>query len=142
MAEQKPYLTGRTYIFKIGRGKDLLESLTDFCHDNQIKCGIVNCIGALENATLGHFDQDKKKYEKHVIGKPTEILSLLGNISIMDNRSNVHAYITLADEKGAVLGGQLLLGNKVFIAEVFVQELVGEPKVRKQDKTTKLNLWI
>ncbi|MDR0734960.1 MAG: DNA-binding protein [Elusimicrobiota bacterium] len=142
MAEHKPYLTGRTYIFKIGRGKDLLEALTDFCHDNQIKCGIVNGIGTLENATLGYFDQDKKKYEKHIVNKPTEIVNLVGNISIMDNRSNVHAHVTLSDEKGAALGGQLFPGSKVFVAEIFVQELVGEPKVRKQDKTTKLNLWI
>ena len=142
MAEQKPYLTGRTYLFKINRGKDLLEALTDFCHDNQIKCGTISGIGTLENATLGYFDQAKKKYDKHVITKPTEIVALLGNISIMDNRSNVHAHVTLSDDKGMALGGHLFPGSKVFVAEVFVQELVGEPKVRKQDKVSKLALWI
>ena len=35
-----------------------------------------------------------------------------------------------------------MAGTKVFVAEVYIQELVGEPKVRKQDKVTKLNLWI
>jgi len=142
MAEQKPYLTGRTYIFKISKGKDLLEALTDFCHDNQIKCGVINGIGTLENAALAYYDQAKKKYDKHVINKPTEIICLLGNISIMDNRSNVHAHLTLSDDKGMALGGHLMPGSKVFAAEVFVQELVGEPKVRKQDKMTKLSLWI
>ena len=33
MAEEKPYLTGRTYIFRLPKGKDLLESLADFCHE-------------------------------------------------------------------------------------------------------------
>ena len=64
MAEEKPYLTGRTYIFKLPKGKDLMESLAHFCHDNQVKCGIVNVIGAVENATLSVFDQSKKKYGK------------------------------------------------------------------------------
>ncbi len=142
MAEQKPYLTGRSYIFKINKGKDLLEALTDFCHDNQIKCGILNGIGALENATISYFDQSKKVYEKRAISKESEILSVNGNISIMDNRSNVHAHLMLALQDGTVTGGHLLAGSKVFVAEIFIQELVGEPKVRKQDKVTKLNLWI
>ena len=142
MAEHKTYLTGRTYIFKISKGKDLLTELTDFCHDNQIKCGIVNGIGYLENATLDYFDQAKKKYEIIVVSKETEILSLTGNISIMDNRSNVHAHVVLAGKDGAICGGHLGVGSKVYLAEVYIQELVGEPKVRKQDKSTKLNTWL
>ena len=142
MAEHKTYLAGRTYIFKINKGKDLLTELTDFCHDNQIKCGIVNGIGSLENATLAYFDQAKKKYEKIVISKETEILSITGTISIMDNRSNVHAHVVLAQKDGTIVGGHLAVGSKVYLAEVYIQELVGEPKVRKQDKVTKLNSWI
>ncbi|MBR1980038.1 PPC domain-containing DNA-binding protein [Candidatus Proelusimicrobium excrementi] len=142
MAEQKPYLTGRTYIFRIQKGKDLMEALTDFCHDNQIKCGIINGIGALENATLSSYDQAKKKYDKRVVAKPMEMVSLMGNVSIMDNRANVRADVVLADDEGNMDGGQLTAGTKVFVAEVYIQELVGEPKVRKQDKVTKLNIWI
>jgi hypothetical protein len=142
MAEHKTYLTGRTYIFKINKGKDLLEQLSDFCHDNQIKCGILSGIGSLENATLAYFDQAKKKYEKIVVTKETEILSLTGNISIMDNRSNVHAHVVLAQKDGTIVGGHLAVGSKVYLAEIYIQELVGEPKVRKQDKVTKLNTWI
>ncbi len=142
MAEQKPYLTGRTYIFRIVKGKDLMEALTDFCHDNQIKCGIINGIGSLENATVNSFDISKKKYDKRVIAKPMEMVSLMGNVSIMDNRANVRANVILADAEGNTDGGQLAAGTKVFTAEIYIQELVGEPKVRKQDKVTKLNIWI
>ncbi len=142
MAEQKPYLTGRTYIFRIQKGKDLMEALTDFCHDNQIKCGIINGTGALENATLSSYDQAKKKYDKRVVAKPMEMVSLMGNVSIMDNRANVRADVVLVDAEGNMDGGQLTAGTKVFVAEVYIQELVGEPKVRKQDKVTKLNIWI
>ena len=142
MAEQKPYLPGRTYIFRITKGKDLMEALSDFCHDNQIKCGIVNGIGLLENATVCSYDIANKKYDKRVISKPVEMLSLMGNVSIMDNRANIRANIVLVNGEGKTDGGQLAAGTKVFSAEVFIQELVGEPKVRKQDKVTKLNLWI
>jgi len=142
MAEEKPYLTGRTYIFRLAKGKDLLEQMTDFCHDNQIKCGIVSAIGAMENATISYFDQAKKKYEKIVLSGEQELLSLNGNISIKDNRPYVHAHVMLGARDGSVKGGHLMLGTKIFSAEVFIQELVGEPKVRKEDKATKLLLWV
>ena len=141
MAEEKPYLTGRTYIFKLSKGKDLLEALADFCHDNQVKCGIVSVIGSVANATIGYYDPAKKRYEKTVINQPLELLNLTGNISIQDNRPMVHAHVTLADEEYNVIGGHLMLGTKIYVCEAYVQELVGEPKVRRTDKVTKLALW-
>ena len=141
MAEEKPYLTGRTYIFKLPKGKDLLEALADFCHDNQVKCGIVSVIGTVANATIGYYDMAKKRYEKTVINQPLELLNLTGNISIQDNRPMVHAHVTLADEEYTVIGGHLMLGTKIHVGEAYVQELVGEPKVRRTDKVTKLALW-
>ena len=101
MAEEKPYLTGRTYIFRLAKGKDLLEQMTDFCHDNQIKCGIVSAIGAMENATISYFDQAKKRYEKIVLAGEQELLSLNGNISIKDNRPFVHAHVMLGARDGS-----------------------------------------
>ena len=141
MAEEKPYLTGRTYLFKLPKGKDLLEELIDFCHDNQVKCGVVSVVGAVSNATIAYYDQSKKKFEKAQIDEELELLNLTGNISIQDNRPMVHAHVTLADKEHAVIGGHLLPGTKIFVCEAYIQELVGEPKVRRADKVTKLSLW-
>ena len=107
MAEEKPYLTGRTYIFRLPKGKDLLESLVNFCHDNQVKCGIVNVLGAVENATVGVYDQTKKKYDKKVITEQMEILNLTGNISIQDNRPCVHAHAAFVNKEYQDTGGHL-----------------------------------
>ena len=141
MAEEKPYLTGRTYIFRLPKGKDLLESLADFCHDNQVKCGVVMVIGSVENATLGWYDQSKKRYEKTVVNAQMELLSLTGNISIQDNRPQVHAHAMLTGKDYNVIGGHLFPGTKIYVCEAYIQELVGEPKVRRTDKVTKLSLW-
>lgn len=142
MAEEKPYLTGRTYIFRLAKGKDLLQQLTEFCQDNQVKCGVISGIGALENATINFYNQAKKKYEKITLTDEQELLALNGNVSIKDNRPFIHAHVILGDKDGGCKGGHLVLGTKVFSAEIFIQELVGEPKVRKEDKATKLSLWM
>ena len=141
MAEEKPYLTGRTFIFRLPKGKDLLAELIDFCHDNQVKCGIVQVVGNVSNATIGFYNAAKKQYEKKVINAEMELVSLSGNISIQDNRPMVNAYVTLADKEYQTIGGRLLPGTKIFVCEVYIQELVGEPKVRRSDKVTKLPLW-
>ena len=101
----------------------------------------VNVIGAVENATLSCFDQKKKKYDKKVIAEPLEIVSLTGNISIQDNRPCVHAHVMLSNQEYQVFGGHLLPGTKVFVGEAYIQELVGEPKVRRMDKVVKVSLW-
>ena len=141
MAEEKPYLTGRTFIFRLSKGKDLLAELIDFCHDNQVKCGIVQVVGSVSNATIGFYNQTKKQYDKKVINAEMELVNLSGNISIQDNRPMVNAYATLADKEYHLTGGRLLPGTKIFVCEVYIQELVGEPKVRRSDKVTKLPLW-
>jgi hypothetical protein len=142
MAEEKPYLTGRTYIFRLEKGDDLLAVVQEFCHDYQIKCGIINAIGAVDCATFGYFDQKKRKYAKTTLEKDLEILNLSGNISLMEEKPMVHAHITLADAQGHAFGGHLMAGTRVFACEIFVQELVGAPKMRKSDKATGLPIWV
>lgn len=141
MSQYKPYLTGRTYLFRIYKGDDLLAAIQDFCHDTQLKCGIISAMGAIKNLTVGFYDQKKKKYIKQTHEDDFEILNLTGNISIMDSRPMAHVHITAANEKNQSFGGHLMAGTKVFACEVFIQELVGLPKIRKTDKKTGLPLW-
>ena len=141
MPEEKPYLTGRTYIFRLNKGDDLLEELQEFCRDNQIKCGIIKGIGTVECVTLGFYDQKKKKYNKVKHERGFEILSLLGNISLMEEKPMVHVHVALCDAQGTGVGGHLMGGSTVFACEIYVQELVGAPKRRKADRATGIPIW-
>ncbi len=138
----KPYLTGRAYLFKISKGDDLLAAIEDFCTENQIKCGTVTGLGSMLSCTYGLFDPKKKVFSKHKIDEYTEVLNLNGNISLKEDRPIVHAHILLAKQDGTVIGGHLMAGTKIFVSEIFIQELIGTPKNRKLDKTSGLNLWV
>ena len=71
-----------------------------------------------------------------------EILSLIGNISLKDDKPFVHAHITLADQEGRAWGGHLAEGTKVFAGEFVIQEYLTEkPLVRHLDEETGLFLW-
>jgi len=138
---EKPYLLGRTFMFSIARGEDILQTLQYFCHNNQIKCGILSGIGAVSKATFGIYDQKNKKYVKINVPKELEIVSLHGNISLFDDKPMVHAHIAFSDIEGKVIGGHLMAGNTVYSCEIFIQEITGEYKIRKTDKVTQLPLW-
>lgn len=140
--KETPYLSGRTFLFSIAKGEDLLLTIEHFCKEMGIKNGIItSTIGAVSKATFAIYDQKAKKYVKTVLEKDLEILSIQGNISLYEDRPLIHTHITLADAEGKAYGGHLMAGTIVFACEIFIQELVGEQKIRKTDKSTQLPLW-
>jgi len=137
--EPKP---GRTFIGRFEAGEDLLAELNGFCKQNNIRLGVFNLIGAVRNAKLGYYDQEKKSYTGCVeLNKKLEISSCIGNVSIKDGEIMVHAHITLADMNGSAFGGHLMPGTEIFAAEFFIQELTETELVRGKDERTGLPLW-
>ena len=139
--QEKPYLTGRTFLFNILKGEDLLQTIEEFCIHHDISCGLIQGIGAVEQATFSIYNQKTKKYTKITKNEEMEILSLSGNVSLFDDRPMTHTHITLSDKEGKAWGGHLMAGTKIFAAEIFIQELTGDNKTRKKDKMTGLSLW-
>lgn len=139
--QDRPYLTGRTFLFSIAKGEDLLQTIQQFCVHHQIPCGFIQGIGAINEATYSVYDQKAKKYIKFNKTEEMEILSLSGNVSLFDDKPMVHAHITLSDKDGKAFGGHLMAGTKIYSAEIYIQELSGDPKIRKNDKATQLSLW-
>lgn len=132
----------RTFIGRFEFEDDLLSVLTDFCKNNDIKLGVFNLIGAVQNVKLGYYDQNEKKYTGCVeIDKKLEIVSCSGNISVKDQEIFVHCHIVLADYEGKAFGGHLMPGTKVFAAEFYIQEFKGAKLERTKEPKTGLPLW-
>lgn len=133
---------GRSFIGRFELGDDLLGSLNIFCKTNNIRQGHFNLIGAVQNAKLGYYDQEQKKYTGCVeFDQKLEICSCTGNISTKENDIFVHAHITLADHDGIAFGGHLMPGTIIFAAEYVIEELIGPELIRKTEKLTGLPLW-
>jgi hypothetical protein len=78
----------------------------------------------------------------HDLKKPMEILSLMGNVSLKDDKPFVHAHITLADARGVAMGGHLAEGTIVFACEFMIEEYISDRAlVRYFDEKTGLFLW-
>ena len=132
--------SGRCFLSSLDHDAEIVASITNLAERLGIEAGAVAAIGALKRAEIGYYDQGAHEYRAIEIDRPVEISSLTGNISIRDGKPFLHAHATLADFEGNVKGGHLSSGT-VFAAEVYIQELVGRPPVRRHDPTTDLFLW-
>ncbi|HQN20023.1 MAG TPA: DNA-binding protein [Syntrophobacteraceae bacterium] len=132
---------GRTFMGKLGKGVDLLDALTAVCSREQVRCGKIEAVGAVQKARIGFYDQQRREYGFLVLEEPLEITVLVGNISLKDGTPMVHAHVTLADETGKAYGGHLVQGTIVFACE-FILQAFDEPLLdRGFDEATGLPLW-
>jgi len=133
---------GRSFLIRLPYGEDLLLTLKRFCEENGITQGVLAVIGAVRRATVGYYDQEAHEYKANSFDQPMEIVSCIGNISLLEGDPFVHAHIVLADKEGRpAAAGHLMEGAIIFAGEAFVQELIGEPLVREFDEQTSLSLW-
>jgi len=131
----------KTHIVKLEKDSDLLESLTKYAEENNIQAAEINFIGAVQNAKVLYFNQEKKKYDEHIMDQPYEVLSGIGNISLLDNKPFVHVHVVLADSTGKAFGGHLDNGAKVWLIEAFIHEVDSKNLVRKYDENICLSVW-
>jgi len=135
------YFEKNIFMGRLPYGGDMLNSLTEFIKEKEIKKGQVQVIGAVQRAVIGFYDQDKGEYSMVEFDKHMEVLSLIGNISLKDGIPFIHAHITLGDGQGKSYGGHLMEGTIVFAGEFIIREFEGNDLVRTYDEQTGLTLW-
>lgn len=131
---------GRDFLVRAEHDSDLVQFITELAEKKGIAAAAFSAIGALKQAKLGFYDQEKHEYREIVVDSPHEVASCIGNISLRDGRPFVHAHAVLIDEDGNTRAGHLFEGV-VFAAEVHIRELKGAKLERKHDKITDLSLW-
>ncbi|MFX1502315.1 MAG: PPC domain-containing DNA-binding protein [Promethearchaeota archaeon] len=97
----------RVIVGKIEPNEDLIDSITDLAKKNEIKSGIITCIGALKKFTIAFYDINSKKYKMETIDENVELISCMGNISFKDDDLIIHLHVSLGRSDFSILGGHL-----------------------------------
>jgi predicted DNA-binding protein with PD1-like motif len=132
---------GRAFVGRLAAGSDLVEELERFCAERGIGAAWVSVVGAVSHASFAYYEQADHRYLDLSSDTHHEITSFVGNVSIRDGKPFLHAHATFADRDGASLGGHLLRGCTVFVAEVTIREMSDVELVRHPDEVTGLSLW-
>ncbi|MBP2070989.1 PPC domain-containing DNA-binding protein [Thermoanaerobacterium butyriciformans] len=131
----------RRFMGRFKYDNDLLQEITTFITNENIRSGEIRIIGAVKKARFGYFNQSTKEYKFIEKNEHMEILSAIGNISLKNGKPFPHVHITLADKDGNVFGGHLMEGTKIFAAEFVIVDYGENNLERVDDEFTGLQLW-
>lgn len=131
----KYFVLGATYIIRLDAGEKILESLRSLCEQDRIGAGVFQGLGAVGEAELGWFDRDAKDYRTIRIEEPCEIVSLHGNVSLLDGRPFLHCHIALADRTFGVRGGHLREGVVSAACEIVLTRFFEEIGRTKDERS-------
>ena len=93
----------RTYGIRLRRGRDLRESIEQFCKEEDIKAGVVlSGVGCVTKARL----RDASGVNIVEVDEHMEIVSLMGTVSA----GRCHLHVSFAKEVLSVIGGHLVEG--------------------------------
>ncbi|OLN24511.1 hypothetical protein DVDV_4160 [Desulfovibrio sp. DV] len=128
-------------LVRLPKGEDLLAALVSFCLEKNITKGHVSLIGFLEKAVLGFYLQDTREYAVRTLDCSTQILSGLGNVSLMEGLPVIHLHLTLLQSDFTTTGGHALPGSILFAGEACITPIEGPCLHRGLDSATGLPLW-
>lgn len=98
----------RAYALILETGDEVAGILRQFALDQHLKGSSFKAIGALSDVRLGWFNWETKKYEVAAnIKEQVEVLSLIGDIALLDGKPEVHAHMVIGKRDGTAHGGHL-----------------------------------
>ncbi|MGC2637082.1 MAG: DUF296 domain-containing protein [Acidobacteriaceae bacterium] len=120
-------------------GDEPYAGLTQFAEKYHVHSGHFTAIGGFSDARLAWFDLDKKMFRVIPVNRQVEVVSLTGDIALLDSKPQVHMHCVVAYPDGTTRGGHILDGHVSPLLEVFV---TADPVklVRKRDSDKGLTL--
>ena len=124
----------------LSKGELINKTFESFFDSNNLGCAWINGIGALENPEIGYYSLETKSYQRKIFAGVYELISLIGNMTIKEEKYFSHTHITFSDTKFQVFGGHLF-DAKITAAGEFIM-LIGDKEInRKMNSEIGLSLW-
>jgi predicted DNA-binding protein with PD1-like motif len=137
--EHRPTKPGTRLLVRLDRGEEVLASLAALCSEQGIACASLTGIGAVRDAELGYYDLESFTYATRSVPEVCELVSLVGNVALVDGAPFVHAHATLGDRELRLVGGHLVRATVAVTAEIFLDVHEGELE-RALDPEVRLKL--
>jgi uncharacterized protein len=115
--------TDSTYIIRIDKGEDVVETITEFCTKEGIANAHFTGIGAVDILTCGYYNLEEKKYYFTDYTQPLEVVSLTGNVMLKDGAPFVHVHGVFTDIENKAFGGHIVEMRVHVVLEVMLTPL-------------------
>jgi predicted DNA-binding protein with PD1-like motif len=131
--------TRTSTVLVLKRGEELMESLDTFTHKTGLASAWLSGVGGAAKATIGFYDIETKTYQWKEHDEPLEIISLTGNLAIVDGQPFWHIHGVFSGSNLQAIGGHVRSLIISLTGELHITPLA-VPLQRTFDETTGLKL--
>src|SRR5271170_6191381 len=98
----------KQYAVIFYQGDEAFSGLLEFAEKYHVTSAHFTAIGALNGATLGWFDPQRKMYKKILIPGQHEVIGMSGDIALYEGKPVVHTHMVVGGPDGTTRGGHVL----------------------------------
>ena len=110
----------KQYAVIFYQGDEAFSGLLEFAQKYHVRSAHFTAIGALDGATLGWFDLQRKMYKKIPIVGQHEVIGMSGDIALYQGKPAVHTHMVVGSPDGTTLAGHVLAAYVSPTLEVMV----------------------
>jgi uncharacterized protein len=118
---------GDVWFLRLDKDEDLFSTLETWAAENGMKSGHLSGIGALKNVELGFYHLRTQHYDRKEFPDEAELLSLDGNLCVLDGKPFFHIHTVLGNQSFEAFGGHLFSAKVAVTCEInfrpFQQEI-------------------
>ena len=110
----------KQYAVIFYQGDEAFSGMLEFAQKYHVTSAHFTAIGAVNGATLGWFDPQRKMYKKIPIEGQHEVIGMSGDIALYEGKPVVHTHMLVGDSNGTTQGGHVLVAYVSPTLEVMV----------------------
>ena len=129
----------KNYAIILAKGDEVMSGLTDFARQNKVTSASFTAIGAFSHATVAWFDDGRKEFKLIPIEQQVELVSMIGDIALVNDQPAVHTHVAVASSDGIVRGGHVIDAFVFPTLELFMT-VYPTPLHKESDEATGLKL--
>ena len=98
----------KQYAVIFYQGDEAFSGLLEFAEKYHVTSAHFTAIGAVNKATLGWFDPQRKMYKKIPINGQHEVIAMSGDIALYQGKPVVHTHMVVGSPDGTTRAGHVL----------------------------------
>src|ERR1700688_753089 len=110
----------KEYAVIFYQGDEAFSGLLEFAENYQVTSAHFTAIGAVNRATLGWFDPQRKMYKKIPVNGQHEVIGMSGDIALYQGKPVVHTHMVVGSPDGTTRAGHVLTAYVSPTLEVMV----------------------
>ncbi len=115
--------SGSDIFARLDPGDEIHTSIQAICKEEGVSgAAITSGIGRVRETDIGYLGEDQI-YRRIVLKEASELLSMQGNVAVLDGEPFTHIHIVLSDDDHAVHGGHLFSSTVHVVGEFHLRVL-------------------